>query len=1552
MNIMSTNKTMAFLLALIVLIIGLSAVSASDVSNTHEVQADSSHVDIPTTVKSIETSDNNIKAQEPSTNVKQKTNENSKSLNVQKTNKNIQTATKDIVSENTKSIEKTSIKQKSQKTADKSTYVVTKDTFNQYFNNGTLRDNIQNGDTLDFQGDFKTSSTENYTMIFNKPVNLISTTQNTNISLNSTSTDFFGKDYGDAVVFEKTASGSNITGLYFYNTQIIVKNASNIIFNNITKITENKKIGGGIGGFSIRENSSYVTVKNSYFYTRDNGGVSTLVGAYASHCIFDNNTLDVEGNVGNIIYFTTYNVDITDYSHTNEYNQITNNKIYGPSVSTSICYGITISGCHNLVENNTIEYNNGMGITIQWGSGTPEESGSGSSSSGVPTYNNTYRNNVLLNNSHFSPSSNSTIINNTVTGRTNLITNTILLNNTLNTVQTSGIVTIGNSSIGNITILSTPKKSKTSYIIENNTIDNIILKAASGSGDTTENITINNNNITGKIYVTQTSGDVNNINITSNNIGDYVALGEKRNQIVTNVLINNNKINSTKSYAIRITEKSENFTITNNQLYAINATGNSAIQNDGIMNNIYEFNNTPINPKTTITIDPIKNTTVENTVIISGKLLDENQKPITNATVKIGVKDPESKNKYNVITDENGVYTKEFEVYYEGLYMVEVSYSGDATHAPSKDESSFNVLEATTTSMNITGNYNLNNNITIHVSVVNNANMPVDGKVSITIDNNENIVDLVNGCANLTVTLTEAGIHTITATYLGNDVYGQSSTTENITVNKVNTTTMLNIAGVVGLNKNITITAMVKDDKNNPINNGMVSIEIDGDKQVLNLVNGSVELITSINTPGDHVITATYLGDDNYNPSSATETITLNKVNTTTMLNIADDIGLNKNITITAMVKDDKNNPINNGMVSIEIDGDKQVLNLVNGSVELITSINTPGDHVITATYLGDDNYNPSSATETITLNKVNTMVDVSIIKALTTNTTITVTVKTEDNTQITNGAINVLDENGNKITSGNITNGKYTVNLTPKAGTYYYTFEYLGNDMYNASKTVERIDVAKDKIRVDIYTLKALTTNTTVKLVITDSVKSPVNSGFISVVDSKGNVVSSGRVVNGIYMINMTPSAGAQKFTIKYSGDDTYKAINIIKTIGVAKDKIRVDIYTLKALTTNTTVKLVITDSVKSPVNSGFISVVDSKGNVVSSGRVVNGIYMINMTPSAGAQKFTIKYSGDDTYKAINIIKTIGVAKDKIRVDIYTLKALTTNTTVKLVITDSVKSPVNSGFISVVDSKGNVVSSGRVVNGIYMINMTPSAGAQKFTIKYSGDDTYKAINIIKTIGVAKDKIRVDIYTLKALTTNTTVKLVITDSVKNPVNSGFISVVDSKGNVVSSGRVVNGIYMINMTPSAGAQKFTIKYSGDDTYKAINIIKTIGVAKDKIRVDIYTLKALTTNTTVKLVITDSVKSPVNSGFISVVDSKGNVVSSGRVVNGIYMINMTPPAGAQKFTIKYSGDDTYKAVNIIKTIYVVKDKSTVKNLATTSQLNNLNSNITIEVSVKDI
>ena len=61
------------------------------------------------------------------------------------------------------------------------------------------------------------------------------------------------------------------------------------------------------------------------------------------------------------------------------------------------------------------------------------------------------------------------------------------------------------------------------------------------------------------------------------------------------------------------------------------------------------------------------------------------------------------------------------------------------------------------------------------------------------------------------------------------------------------------------------------------------------------------------------------------------------------------------------------------------------------------------------------------------------------------------------------------------------------------------------------------------------------------------------------------------------------------------------------------------------------------------------------------------------------------------------------------------------------------------------------------------MINMTPSAGAQKFTIKYSGDDTYKAINIIKTIGVAKDKIRVDIYTLKALTTlQTLLKVLLT----------------------------------------------------------------------------------------------------------------------------------------------------------------------------------------------
>ena len=157
-----------------------------------------------------------------------------------------------------------------------------------------------------------------------------------------------------------------VTDIVFHNSQIWVYNAHNVTLDHINNTIEDQRVGSGNGATSIRANSTYVTVKNSYFYTRNNGGSSSLVMAWADYCTFDNNTVVVEGNVGNMIYLTTFNVNVPSGVVANVHNKITNNHIYSPNSASAICWALVLSGSDNLIENNTIEYK-GVGITTQFG---------------------------------------------------------------------------------------------------------------------------------------------------------------------------------------------------------------------------------------------------------------------------------------------------------------------------------------------------------------------------------------------------------------------------------------------------------------------------------------------------------------------------------------------------------------------------------------------------------------------------------------------------------------------------------------------------------------------------------------------------------------------------------------------------------------------------------------------------------------------------------------------------------------------------------------------------------------------------------------------------------------------------------------------------------------------------------------------------------------------------------------------------------------------------------------------------------------------------------
>jgi len=364
---------------------------------------------------------------------------------------------------------------------DVKTHIVNNDSVDDIFagEDYTLNDEINDGDILDFQGVIS----KNHSIKFNKAVNVTTSTHDVNITLNTTAGNMFGTEPGNSFIVTTGASYSNFTGLYLYNTQFWVTNTTHIVFDNMSMVVEDKTVGSGVGQTSIRENSSYITLKNSYIYTKNNGGSSSLVLAYANYCTLDNNTIVGEGTVGNLIYLTTYNVNIPADQLANCHNNITNNRVIGPEYKQSICYALAITGYDNLVENNTFSYV-GNGLMEQWGSGT-----SVWEDPGVPTYYNKIINNTFnLGCGIDGQFKNVSFINNTINDKGNMriYDNTTFQNN---------IVT------GNLTIY-------TPINITGENLHNVIFETNS----TNSNLT--NNNITGAINITRGT----NITIADNQI--------------------------------------------------------------------------------------------------------------------------------------------------------------------------------------------------------------------------------------------------------------------------------------------------------------------------------------------------------------------------------------------------------------------------------------------------------------------------------------------------------------------------------------------------------------------------------------------------------------------------------------------------------------------------------------------------------------------------------------------------------------------------------------------------------------------------------------------------------------------------------------------------------------------------------------------------------------------------------------------------------------------------------------------------------------------------
>ena len=249
---------------------------------------------------------------------------------------------------------------------------------------------------------------------------------------------------------------------------------------------------------------------------------------------------------------------------------------------------------------------------------------------------------------------------------------------------------------------------------------------------------------------------------------------------------------------------------------------------------------------------------------------------------------------------------------------------------------------------------------------------------------------------------------------------------------------------------------------------------IDG-KAVYLAVNNGKAAYNVILPTGNYNVTVTYLGDSRFNSNSTSKEFTVigpTKKNTTMSAEVSvKDL----NVVVTVTLDNDAA-----GFVEFIMNEEIVYLPVQDGKVVLNTTFK-PGEYIIIANYLGDDDFNQNSTLVELTVNKVETQV-------------ITAKVSTVYGTSGTL-SLTLTDVNGNLLIGKNVTinfNNKVytrTVNSYGKASltigktlvpkTYTATITFAGDDIYLTSNNTAKVVVSKATPKI---TAKAQTYKVSVK--------------------------------------------------------------------------------------------------------------------------------------------------------------------------------------------------------------------------------------------------------------------------------------------------------------------------------------------------------------------------------------------------------------------------------------------------------------------------------------
>ncbi|RAP51324.1 MAG: hypothetical protein BZ138_05490, partial [Methanosphaera sp. rholeuAM270] len=637
---------------------------------------------------------------------------------------------------------------------------------------------------------------------------------------------------------------------------------------------------------------------------------------------------------------------------------------------------------------------------------------------------------------------------------------------------------------------------------------------------------------------------------------------------------------------------------------------------------------------TTLTVDATSPIDVGKKSKITGKLLDENNKPISNAKIVIKV---DNKIIANINTDKNGEYTFNYDKITAGTHNITSSYEGNQTYQNStaKTQITANKIETQITIEDI-DDVTITEKINIKGKLTDKYNNPIsNANITITMGNDKTTAKTDNkGNYNATLTAKSLGNKTINAAYTGNNKYLASKANTKIKVQKIQATITLNVPKTITLNDIANITGKVRDTKGNSIAGIQVNITVNSKTYTTKTDKNGNYKITNVNkVPGQNIVTAT-TGNNTIETITTTKTFNTRKINTTLTINPHKDVIVGQKVNVTGKLVDEKNNPIAKAKVTVTLDDvSKTVQTDKNGKYNAVFTTNTVGQKKITATYNGNDTYNNAKAQNKVNIVKNNATLTVKTPGDAIANKTqnITGTLKDKNGKAVANTPVTVT-LNGKKYTAITDAKGKYQVEANNiKVGQNNLTVSST-SDKYNIKSVTTKFNarLLKSKITVNKVSDTKMGDNITITGKLTDEQNNPIKDAKISL--KVNNQTYEVRTDNkGNYKLeNPDLTVGTDNVTASYTSTQ-YKPSSAKTTFKVSKLKTKV-----------------IVESINGTIGEDIILtayVTDERGDKVTGGNLV---FKLNGK--------TLRVDGrfDTDASPLKIKVENGVVKYTIKADLY----------------------------------------------------------------------------------------------------------------------------------------------------------------------------------------------------------------------------------------------------------------------------------------------------------